>query len=174
MNEKELKKLSRKQLLELLLKQTENSEKLQLQLEEMKNELEKRIMMEKKAGSIAEAALQLNGIFETAQAAADQYLENIRYVQGNSINRQKKIDDEYIKAVRNMFAEAKKRCEFYEEEQKKRADQIVAEANHTLTEAERVAAESENRARKHELESERVLKEVRRLYKYLNKKTDLE
>ena len=30
------------------------------------------------AGSIAEAALRLNGIFETAQKAADQYLYNLR------------------------------------------------------------------------------------------------
>ena len=29
------------------------------------------------SGSIAEAALKLSGIFEAAQAAADQYLENI-------------------------------------------------------------------------------------------------
>ena len=30
-----------------------------------------------KAGSIAEASLMLNGVFEAAQAAVDQYLENI-------------------------------------------------------------------------------------------------
>lgn len=34
--------------------------------------------MEKEAGSIAEAALRINKVFEAAQQAADQYLENIR------------------------------------------------------------------------------------------------
>ena len=34
------------------------------------------------AGSIAEAALRLNGIFEIAQKAADQYLENVRRLGG--------------------------------------------------------------------------------------------
>lgn len=34
--------------------------------------------MEQEAGSIAEAALRLNKVFEAAQQAADQYLENIR------------------------------------------------------------------------------------------------
>jgi hypothetical protein len=29
------------------------------------------------SGSIAEAALKINGVFEAAQAAADQYLDNI-------------------------------------------------------------------------------------------------
>jgi chromosome segregation ATPase len=37
----------------------------------------RRIQMEE-AGSIAEAALRLNGVFEAAQAAADEYLENLR------------------------------------------------------------------------------------------------
>jgi hypothetical protein len=30
------------------------------------------------AGSIAEASLRLNGVFQAAQEAADQYLENVR------------------------------------------------------------------------------------------------
>ena len=34
--------------------------------------------MEQEAGSIAEASLKLNKVFEAAQQAADQYLENIR------------------------------------------------------------------------------------------------
>ena len=33
------------------------------------------------AGSIAEAALKLSGIFEAAQDAADRYMENIRLLQ---------------------------------------------------------------------------------------------
>ena len=34
------------------------------------------------AGNIAEAALALNGVFEAAQKAADQYLENIQMMAG--------------------------------------------------------------------------------------------
>ena len=34
--------------------------------------------MTEEAGSIAEAALRINRVFEAAQEAADQYLENIR------------------------------------------------------------------------------------------------
>ena len=37
----------------------------------------RRIELEE-AGSIAEASLRLNGVFEAAQKAADQYLENLR------------------------------------------------------------------------------------------------
>lgn len=37
-----------------------------------------------KAGSIAEAALQLNGIFELAQQCADQYLMNVKRLAGEA------------------------------------------------------------------------------------------
>ena len=53
MNEKELKKLNRKQLLELLLQQTEYADTLREQLDQMKHELENRKLLEKEAGSIA-------------------------------------------------------------------------------------------------------------------------
>ena len=77
MTEKELSKLNRKQLLELLLKQTERADQLELQLRDAEKRLEERILIEKEAGSIAEAALKLNGVFEAAEAAAAQYLENV-------------------------------------------------------------------------------------------------
>lgn len=78
MTEQDLKKLNRKQLLELLLKQTERADRLEEQLREAEEKLENRILLEKEAGSIAEAALKLNGVFEAAEAAAAQYLENIK------------------------------------------------------------------------------------------------
>ncbi len=74
----DLSKLSRKQLLELLLRQTKRADELELRLVELEKKLESRRIAELEAGSIAEAALRLNGVFEAAQAAADQYLENIR------------------------------------------------------------------------------------------------
>ena len=78
MTEKDLKKLNRKQLLELLLQQTERAELLEAELEETKQKLNNRLIKEKEAGSIAAAALQLSGIFEAAQTAADLYLESIK------------------------------------------------------------------------------------------------
>ena len=75
---RDLSRLSRKQLLELLLRQTRRVEELEQKLSETEKKLEDRRITEREAGSIAEAALRLNGVFEAAQAAADQYLENIR------------------------------------------------------------------------------------------------
>lgn len=78
MTEKELRRLSRMDLLEMLLEQSRENERLQAELETVKKQLEDRRIMEQEAGSIAEAALRLNKVFEAAQQAADQYLENIR------------------------------------------------------------------------------------------------
>ena len=80
MTTKDLKRLSRKQLLELLLEQTRRADILEIQLKAAEAKLNDRIILESEAGNIAEAALRLNGVFEAAQAAADQYLENIRHI----------------------------------------------------------------------------------------------
>lgn len=78
MTDKEFKKLSRSELLELLLEERKENEELRAELKKMKRQLNNRRIKIKNAGSIAEAALQLNGVFEAAEAAALQYLENIQ------------------------------------------------------------------------------------------------
>ncbi len=78
MTEKELRKLNRYQLLELLMIQTERNNELQKQLEDTRRDLESQQIRLSELGSIAEAALQLNGVFEAAQKAANCYLEAAR------------------------------------------------------------------------------------------------
>jgi len=82
MKDKELRHLSRSELLEMLLVQVDENKKLKMQLNEMQAQLDNRQILMNEAGSIAEAALQLNGVFEAAQNAAAQYLENIRRLSG--------------------------------------------------------------------------------------------
>ena len=75
MTEKELRKLNRYQLLELLVMQTERADKLQQKVEELEARLEERDLNLAKLGSVAEAAVQVSGVFEAAQKAADLYLD---------------------------------------------------------------------------------------------------
>lgn len=75
MTEKELKKLNRYQLLELLIAQTERAENLEAQMEALRNSDHDKDLQIAVLGSIADASLQLNGVFQAAQAAADMYLE---------------------------------------------------------------------------------------------------
>lgn len=73
-----LRKLSRVQLLELMLQQQETIEVQEEKIKELEDALsEKRIILET-SGSIADAALRLHDIFSVAQEAADQYLYSIK------------------------------------------------------------------------------------------------
>ena len=78
MTEKELRKMNRYQLLELLVIQTERADKLQLRLDSLEEKVNKQDLELTALGSIAEASLQLSGIFEAAQKAADLYLDAAR------------------------------------------------------------------------------------------------
>lgn len=91
MTDKELRKLSRAQLLQLLLEQTRRADALHAQLEEARSQLSSRSLQVEEAGNLADAALRLNGVFYAAQNAADQYLENIR-------SRDVILDDAYREA----------------------------------------------------------------------------
>ena len=78
MTDKELHKLKRSELLEIMIEQGKEMERLQRRLSEAEGKLQERRLVMENAGSIAEAALQINQVFEVAQQAADQYLESIR------------------------------------------------------------------------------------------------
>lgn len=78
MTDKELRGLSRRELLELLVAREKENQQLRQELDDAQAELNKRQIDVAKAGTMAEAALLLNGIFDAADRAAQQYLENIR------------------------------------------------------------------------------------------------
>ena len=103
MTDKELKRLSRSELLELLLVQTRERERLEKELEEARKMLEDRQLRIDKAGDLAHAALEINGVMEAAQAAARQYLENIERMERETRRR---CDEMLIKAA----MEAQKRA----------------------------------------------------------------
>lgn len=73
-----LKRMKKIELMELLLEQEKEIEMLRTENEELKEQVDiQRIKLER-SGSIAEAALQLSGIFEAAQKAADIYLNSVK------------------------------------------------------------------------------------------------
>lgn len=81
MTDKELKKLSRAQLLELLVDQSREIDRLQKALDETNRRLERRDLKMSRCGSIADASLAITEVFERAQEAADLYLKAAkRYV----------------------------------------------------------------------------------------------
>ena len=106
MTEKELRRLSRTDLLELLLAQRRENEQLRCILDETQAQLADRTIKIDQAGSIAEASLQLSGIFTAAQDSCQYYMDNIRMLS----ERQSQV------------------CQQMEQETKEKCDRMVAEA----------------------------------------------
>lgn len=77
-NEIELKRLSRVELLEIIYELQKQHEETTIQMEQMQAKLDTRKRNIRKSESIAEAAICINGVMEAAQAAADQYLVSVK------------------------------------------------------------------------------------------------
>lgn len=111
MTGRDLKNLKRADLLEILLNLSKENDDLKLQIQEMQQDAENKKIWAKEMGSIAEASLQLNGVFTAAQEACDQYVENARMIFSQS----KKMCDKMEKKTRedcdNMLEDAASRCD---------------------------------------------------------------
>ena len=128
MTEKELKKMSRAELGKRLMEALQENEELRCQLRIAGDKLSDRTLQLENAGSIAQAALAVNGVFEAAQAAAAQYLENIQTLS----QRQEEIcaarDTESQREAERLLLETKRQCERMEEEASRRSTQIIEQA----------------------------------------------
>ncbi len=102
MTSKELKRLSRSDLLEMLLDLSKENKKLLQEVEQLRAEAEQRKLSLEKCGSIAEAALSLNGVFEAAQAACEQYMENVRQRCDQMEKETKEKCDKMLKEINSQ------------------------------------------------------------------------
>ena len=122
MKEPDLRGLSRGELLELLVQQGEEIERLQQRLQECEAQLSSKKLALEGAGSIAEAAVRVSGVFEAAEAAAAQYLENVRQLaeeQQNSVADIQSLRAKTEAECAAMRAETKYQCEKMLEKAKK-------------------------------------------------------
>ena len=87
MTEKELKRLSRAELLELLLIQTRETEKLRSQLARAAKLLNDRRIAIEKSSDLAQAVLSVNSVIDAATTAANQYLYNIEIMEQETKER---------------------------------------------------------------------------------------
>lgn len=78
MKDKEVKKLSKIDMLRLLRDQEVEITQLKEENQKLRQQLQDKIIRMDQCGSIAEAALELNDIFQRAEMAANQYLESIK------------------------------------------------------------------------------------------------
>lgn len=78
MTDRELRKLKRVELLELLVEQAAEMEELRRELKEAREALQNREILLAESGTLAEAALRINEVFAAADRAAQDYLHNVK------------------------------------------------------------------------------------------------
>ena len=128
MTDQELKKLRRSDLLELLIAQEKENERLRSQVEQLEKRLADRAIDLEQAGSIAEAALRLNGVFQAAQDAAAQYLENVRRLSGRQEEVCQRLEEESRRAAAQRLEETEEACRRMEADARKKCQELVSSA----------------------------------------------
>lgn len=128
MTDKEFRHLSRPELIDIIYELQKTEKQLREENAALTEKLQSKELKVSEAGSIAEASLSLNGVFEAAQAAADQYLSEIK----------------------NANADTERRCTAILTEAKNRAAQILQkaedEAQSKQTAAEQLLQKAEQEA----------------------------
>ena len=77
MEKNKLRKISKKELLEIMLNQAKRIKELEQELNKTQAKLDSKKIIIEETGSLAEASLKLNNVFETAQHAIEQYKYNV-------------------------------------------------------------------------------------------------
>ena len=109
MNKKDLKRLRRRDLLEMLLDITKENKLLRERNDALEAQLRDRTLTISNAGTLAEAALQLSGVFQVAQDACDQYIYNMQL-------RCQRMEEETKAECMQMLSECKHQLGRYEKE----------------------------------------------------------
>ena len=126
MTDRDLRKLSRADLLELLVEQMKENDQLHAQLEAAQEQLAERKIELDKAGSIAEASLQLNGVFQAAQDACAQYIENIEQLSARQEQVCAQMQRETQVKCDRMIAEARSQSQAYWDDVSRKVQELTS------------------------------------------------
>ena len=91
MTDKEFKRLSRAQLIDIIYQLQLQIEKLEEEKQVLESELKDKRLRLQNAGNIAEAALEINNCFRSAQSAAEQYLNEIKAIRDETEAERQRI-----------------------------------------------------------------------------------
>lgn len=128
MTEKELRKLSRAELLEMLISQSKELQSCQEKLTAAEAALQRREIAIDKAGSIAEASLMLSGIFDAAQLACQQYTDNIKTLSERQESVCARLEAESRAKAVQLLSETKKKCADLERETRAECEAMRSKA----------------------------------------------
>ena len=131
MTDNELRKLSRSDLLEILLEQSKEISGLQAENKKLKEQIEDRTIKYTDSGSLAEASLKVSGVFEAAQKAADIYLDNLRKGGADIEAARKKcaeMENQSRQTAKRLLDKTAAECAAMREETEKACRELIAQA----------------------------------------------
>ncbi|MBR7132990.1 MAG: hypothetical protein IKD04_05605 [Clostridia bacterium] len=106
---KELKRLSRRELVDIIYQLKKNEQDMQEEIESLKTELQDKRIRISTAGSIADAAMSVTNVFSAAQMTADLYLREISCMREDTEKECAKKVEEAEKKVRDILADGEKK-----------------------------------------------------------------
>ena len=108
MTDKEFKRLSRSQLIDIIYQFQLQVDKLTEENQKLERELADKRLRLSNAGNIADAALEINDCFRSAQNAAEQYLNEIKAIREETEAERQRILSEAQAKAAAIIADAKK------------------------------------------------------------------
>ena len=109
MTDKEFKQLSRAQLIDIIYQLQLHIDELTEQNHSLEKALEDKRLRINHVGNIAEAALEINDCFRSAQNAAEQYLSEIKAIREETVEERKRILAKAQSEAEKIIAGAQKR-----------------------------------------------------------------
>ena len=108
MTDKEFKRLTRAQLIDIIYQLQLQIDQLTEQNQALEQELADKRLRLQDAGNIAEAALAMNDCFRSAQNAAEQYLNEIKAIREETETERQRILAKAHAEAEAIIADAKK------------------------------------------------------------------
>ena len=114
MTDKEFKRLSRSQLIDIIYQLQLKQKELEEENRKLKAEVgDKRIRL-REAGNIAEASLAMHNVMQSAQEAANQYLEEIRAMKKETAENCNRILEKAKQEAAAIVARANQKHTVYD------------------------------------------------------------
>lgn len=108
MTDKEFKRLSRSQLIDVIYQLQLQLDQVTAKNQELEQQLADKRLRLQNAGNIAEAALAMNDCFLSAQNAAEQYLNEIQTIRDEAEAQRQQILAQAQAEAETILADAKK------------------------------------------------------------------
>lgn len=118
-----LRKMKKTELVALLQEREAEIERLT----ELLNDREKQSVKFENLGSLAEASLAVNGVFESAQKAADWYLEEVSDMKRQAAQMMVRCETEAKTEAERIVSEARQESEKYQRDRDRIIDEIYTE-----------------------------------------------